>query len=278
MVEHFRDESLPPALCSLKGKRVVVTRPAGQAEELVALLDASGALPVVFSAIEIVPPQEWGAVDRAIAQLRGYDTVIFTSVNGVSFFCRRMTESAVGTEALNRLTVCAIGSRTAAELEDRGVRVDVVPEKFQAESIIDALRKIGIAEKRFLLPRAERAREVLPEEIRKSGGHIDVVTVYRTIVGSADRDTLVRLLQEKSIDAVTFTSSSTVEYFVELIAGNTGLLHGCVIASIGPITADAAASLGIKTDVMPEEYTAPGLVEALARYYLTREASAPYSD
>jgi uroporphyrinogen III methyltransferase / synthase len=277
MVEHFRDESLPPALCSLKGKRVLVTRPEGQAEELVALLDAAGALPIVFSAIEIVPPHEWGAVDRAIAQLRGYDTVIFTSVNGVRFFCRRMMESAVGTEALNRLTVCAIGSRTAAELKDRGVRVDVVPEKFQAESIIDALRKRGIAGKRFLLPRAERAREVLPEEIQKSGGHIDVVTVYRTIVGNADRNTLIGLLLEKSIDAVTFTSSSTVEYFVELIAGNTGLLLGCVIASIGPITADAAASLGIKTDVMPEEYTAPGLLEALARYFRTCHECGPYT-
>lgn len=152
MVEPFRDESLPPPLCSLRGKRVLVTRPEGQAEELVALLDAAGAMPVVFSAIQIVPPQEWGAVDLAIAQLRGYDTVIFTSVNGVRFFCRRMTERGGAPEALNSLTVCAIGSRTAAELRDRGVRVDVVPEKFQAESIIDALRKCGIAEKRFLLP------------------------------------------------------------------------------------------------------------------------------
>lgn len=235
-----------------------------------ALLAACGAMPIVCSAIEIVPPREWGEVDRAIARLRHYDTVIFTSVNGVRFFCRRLGVQGVAPEALNGLTVCAIGSRTAAEIEARGVRVDLVPQKFQAESIVEALRERGMAGKRVLLPRAERAREVLPEELRKNGAEVDVVTVYRTVAGKADRAALVRLLQEQAVDAVTFTSSSTVEHFVELIGGDTGLLQGCVVASIGPITADAAASWGIKTDVMPQEYTGPGLVQALAQYFTMR--------
>lgn len=222
---------------------------------------------MVFSAIEIVPPSQWGAVDRAIARLRHYDTVIFTSVNGVRFFCRRLSAQGVRPEALNSLTVCAIGSRTAAEIEAQGVRVDIVPQKFQAESVVEALRQHGIAGKRVLLPRAEKAREVLPEEIRKNGGEVDVVTVYRTVGGRADRAALLKLLEAQAIDAVTFTSSSTVEHFAELIGGNIGLLQGCVVASLGPITAAAAAAWGIKTDIMPEEFTAPGLVQALTQYF-----------
>lgn len=267
MADHHSQEPYASCLHTLRDKRVVVTRPRGQAEELVTLLEACGATPLVFSAIEIVPPPRWSVVDRAISRLRHYDTVIFTSVNGVRFFCGRLNTQGVRLEALNRLTVCAIGSRTAAELETRGVRVDLVPQKFQAESVVEALRHYGIAGKRVLLPRAEKAREVLPEEIRKNGGQVDVVPVYRTVRGKADRAALTKLLTTHAVDAVTFTSSSTVEHFVELIGGNVELLKGCVVACLGPITAATAASFGIAADVMPEEFTARGLVHALAQYF-----------
>ena len=254
----------------LQGKKILITRPAQQARDFVELLKAHGAEPISFPTIRIIPPRGWSRVDKAIANLSGYDTIIFTSVNGVKFFFQRLKDTGKEKRIFKKMRLVAIGPKTAAAIEEFQVRVDVVPKKFQAESIIEALEKEGITGKRFLLPRAEKARDILPKAIRKRGGDIDVVTVYRTGKGEGNTQEVKELFRKKLIDVITFTSSSTVQNFVELLAGKniSKVIKGVVVASIGPITAATALSLGIKTDIMPPRYTVPGLVKAIVQYFI----------
>jgi uroporphyrinogen III methyltransferase / synthase len=254
----------------LKGKRILITRPAAQAKDFFEAVKAQGAKPISFPTIRITPPRGWAKVDKAIENLSGYDTLIFTSVNGVKFFFQRLKEKGKNIGFLKKLKMVAIGPKTAAAIERRHLRVDIVPQKFQAESVVEALEKKGITGKRFLLPRAEKARDVLPKEITRRGGHIDVVTVYRTVKGEGNIQEVKELFQKKLIHVITFTSSSTVQNFIELLAEKkiSKMIKGAVVASIGPITAETAASFGIRTDIMPKNYTIPGLVKAISEYFV----------
>lgn len=253
----------------LEKKRIVITRPKNQATDFIKMLKAQGAEPILFPTIQIVPPRDWSEIDEAIAKLELYDTVIFTSVNGVNFFFQRLKKKGRDYHSLHNIRIGAIGPRTAEQIERFHLPVDIIPNEFRAESMVDALEKDGISGRRFLLPRAEKAREVLPEEIKQRGGYIDVVTAYRTSKGEGNVQEIKALFQKRLIDVVTFTSSSTVKNFVDLLSGGTlpDLIKGCVVASIGPVTAKTAASLGIKTDIMPEEYTIQGLTEAMVDYF-----------
>ena len=253
----------------LKGKRILITRPEEQAKDFIEALKAQGAEPISFPTIRIISPRDWVKVDNAIENLTTYDVLIFTSVNGVKFFFQRLKEKGKNIGSLKKLKMVAIGPKTAAAIERRHLRVDIVPKKFQAESVVEALEKKGITGKRFLLPRAEKARDVLPKEITKRGGHIDVVTVYRTDKGEGNIQEVKELLRKRLIHVITFTSSSTVKNFVELLAEKniSKMIQGVVVASIGPITADTAASLGIRTDIMAKSYTIPGLVKAISEYF-----------
>jgi uroporphyrinogen III methyltransferase/synthase len=254
----------------LKGKHILITRPAEQAKDFFEALKAQGAEPISFPTIRIISPRDWVKVDNAIENLTTYDVLILTSVNGVKFFFQRLKEKGKNIGSLKKLKMVAIGPTTAAAIERRHLRVDIVPPKFQAESVVEVLEKKGITGKRFLLPRAEKARDVLPKEITKRGGHIDVVTVYRTDKGEGNIQEVKELFRKRLIHVITFTSSSTVKNFVELLAEKniSKMIKGAVVASIGPITADTAASLGIRTDIMPKNYTIPGLVKAISEYFL----------
>ena len=254
----------------LKGKHILITRPAEQAKDFIEALKALGAEPISFPTILIISPRDWIKVDKAIENLTTYDVLIFTSVNGVKFFFQRLKKKGKNVGSLNKLKMVAIGPKTAAAIERRHLPVDIVPQKFQAESVVEALEKKRITGKRFLLPRAEKARDVLPKEITKRGGHIDVVTVYRTSMGQGNIHEVKELFRKRLIHVITFTSSSTVKNFVELLAEKniSKMIKGAVVASIGPITADTAASLGIRTDIMPKNYTIPGLVKAISEYFL----------
>ena len=257
----------------LFGKRIMVTRTREQAGEFSQALHRHGAEPVEFPVIEVVPPDSWEPVDRAIEDIEGYDWLIFTSVNGVRFFMDRLYSLGHDIRDLKGLKVCAIGPRTAEEVRSLGIRIDLIPEEFRAEGLIDALGRDGIGGRRFLLPRALKAREILPEEIRRLGGSIDVVPVYKTVKPMQDRDRVIGLLESDEIDVVTFTSSSTVKNFVEIIGRDEikSLLRGVVIASIGPITSKTAEGLGIHVDIEAEDYTIPGLIDAMVRYFSKNE-------
>jgi uroporphyrinogen III methyltransferase/synthase len=171
---------------------------------------------------------------------------------------------------LANLRLCAIGPRTAQELGTYGLTPDVVPTKFQAEGVIDVLAHVGIRGSRILIPRAEVAREILPEQLRELGATVDVIPVYRTIAPTVDVASLTQQLHDGRVAAVTFTSSSTVRNFVELLGGRDAvipLVARVVVACIGPITASTAKEYGLTVTVMPEENTVPALADAIVRHF-----------
>jgi len=261
----------------LFGKRVVVTRAREQAREFSRLLAAYGAEPVEVPTIQIVPPASWRAIDDAVAHLNAYQWLIFTSVNGVKPFMDRLRTAGKDARALANLRLCAIGPRTAQELGTYGLISDVVPSEFQAEGVIAALAHVGVRGSRILIPRAEVAREILPEQLRELGATVDVIPVYRTITPAVDVVSLTEQFHNGEVAAVTFTSSSTVRNFVELLGGLDvvrPLLARVVIACIGPITARTAEEHGLTVTIMPAENTVPALAEAIVRHFKEEERAA----
>jgi uroporphyrinogen III methyltransferase/synthase len=262
-------EALP-----LAGKRILITRAREQASGFAAVLEAAGAEVLEFPTITFAPPESWAPLDEAIGRLREYRSVIFTSANGVRFFWERLQAAGRDVRDLSGITVCAIGPATAAALLSRGVRADVVPTEFRAEALVEAVAATvgpdGLRGSRVLLVRAAEAREVIPEELTRRGAQVDVAPAYRTVKGAADTEEIRAMLRDGKIHAVTFTSSSTVRHFLDLVGEESGrLLQGVVVASIGPITAETAARHGIVSHIVPENYTIPALADALARHFQT---------
>jgi uroporphyrinogen III methyltransferase/synthase len=254
----------------LFGKRVVLTRAQEQAREFSQLLAAYGAEPVEVPTIQIVPPASWEAIDDAMTRLSTYQWLIFTSANGVRPFMDRLHAAGNDARALANLRLCAIGPRTAQELGIYGLTPDVIPTEFQAEGVIAALARVGIHGSRILIPRAEVAREILPDQLRELGATVEVIPVYRTIAPAVDVASLTQQLHDGQVAVVTFTSSSTVRNFVELLGGRDKvrpLLAGVVVACIGPITAHTAEEYGVAVTVMPDENTVPALAEAIVRHF-----------
>lgn len=256
-------ETLP-----LFGKSVVITRPEEQSETFMHGLLERGAEPFLFPVIETVPPEDWGSLDTAIQQLDSYDGLIFTSVNGVKFFMRRLKEKGKDVRELKGLRLYAIGPKTEKAVNALGINVDVVPEDYVAESLLASMGKENIKGKRFLLPRAAVARETLPDQLRAQGATLDVAPAYQTVRPQTDTQELARRLKEGSLHAVTFTSSSTVTHFMRLVdAELKPQLAKVAIACIGPVTAKTAENAGLKVDIMAEEYTVDGLIAALEKHF-----------
>jgi uroporphyrinogen III methyltransferase/synthase len=256
----------------LFGRRIVVTRSREQADELVDLLEERGAEAIQAPTIRIAPPEDADALDRACAGASRYDWIVFTSANGVDAFMGRLV-AAFDIRELKGVRVCAVGTSTAERIERYGIRVDLTPDESRAERIVDALAAAGaIADAKFLLPRADIAREVLPDQLREFGGDVTEVVAYRTLVAGGERDTdhdVYRMLLDRQIDAVTFTSASTVKNFAKMFGEDQAadLLNTTVVACIGPVTAEAAQQLGIQTTVMPSTYTVEDLVDALVEHF-----------
>ena len=170
------------------------------------------------------------------------------------------------------LKVCAIGPATAYQLKERGIRVDYVPKEFVAEAILKGFKEMVVKGKRILLARVKEARDVLPQGLRKMGAEVDVVAAYQTVKPKGGSRRLKKLLRDGGIDAITFTSSSTVNHFAELLKKEDlkKLLNGIAIACIGPITAQTAKKLGMKVHIQPKEYTIPALVQAISNYFVNQ--------
>ncbi len=251
----------------LFGKRILVTRAEEQAEEFTDLLETLGAQAISFPTIKIVPPASWNLLDRAIEQIDVYDGLIFTSANGVRFFRERIKTRGLDLRILKGFSITAIGPRTAKEIETWGIKVDLIPSEFQAEGVISALAEKGISGKRFLLPRAKEARDLLPDEIQKMGGAVEVVVAYEAVRPRYTRQEIEALLSGSRIDMVTFASSSTLRNFIEIIGTETVWLASVPIACIGPITGKTAGDFGLKVAVMPKEYTLPALADAICTYF-----------
>ena len=213
--------------------------------------------------IEIVPASDYGPLDRAIAELPSYDWLIFTSVNGVRYFLERLDRSQQDLRGL-KARICAIGEATKQALEALHLKVDVMGEEFVAESLVEALSKFDLAGKRVLLPRAAVARDVLPRTLRDRGACVDVVEAYRTVVPeSAVRQAEQIFGGSHKPDWITFTSSSTVQNFVQVAGAK--VLEGVNVASIGPVTTATAKKLGVSVTIEASPYTTDGLVAAIVK-------------
>ena len=245
----------------LAGRRIVVTRARAQASDLVGRLTALGADVVCAPVIRIEPVADLAPLRRALAALSTYDWIVFTSANAVEIACAEPTP-------FRGAQVAAIGPATAAALEREGIAVALVPTQHVAEALAVALVTRGVAGKRILVPAAERARPVLADTLRAAGAVVDIVVVYRTVAEEGDAATLTRDLVA-GVDAVTFTSSSTVEHFAALVgreAATSGRFHAAVI---GPITAATARELGVASGglIEADPSTAEGLIAALLRHF-----------
>ena len=267
--EHLRWFDARP----LFGKRILVTRPREQAGELVDRLLDLGAEPIEAPTIRITPPNDYGPLDEGCALAGTFDWIVFTSVNGVKYFMRRLLAGSDDIRQLKGVRLCAIGPATAERLTRYGIKVDMVPDNHCAEGILDTLRaREKLVGQRVLLPRADLASKLLPNELRRSGAEVMDVTAYRTVLAGTERDRdpdIYKMLLEQKIDVVTFTSASTVRHFAEILGAGPAadLLRTTVVASIGPVTAEAAHQLGIESAVVPSTYTVPTLVHALVEHF-----------
>ena len=250
----------------LFGRRVVVTRARAQAGELSVELERLGAEVCEFPTIQIRAPEDFGPLDAAIRDLDSFGWIVFTSVNGVEAFLERLWHHGLDLRAVpRRAKGAAIGPATAQRIEEVGLRVDVVPEEYRAEALIEVLETDSIAGKRVLIPRAKVAREILPDKLREAGAEVVVPPAYESAPSSEGKNELARRIGAGEVDCVTFTASSTVENFVGAFGPGeaVGLLAETRVVCIGPITAETARGHGLRVDTEAEEYTIPGLVEAV---------------
>lgn len=256
----------------LQEKTVLVTRAPGQAGEFSKLLRERGATVVEVPTIEIVPPLSWAEADRAIDRLPGYDWLILTSTNAVHWFFRRVRERRGDLAGLAGVRVCAVGPKTREAIERAGLTVFFQPSVYRAERLIQEAGEGAWRGKRVLFPRAAEGRDVIPTEMRRVGAELDLVTVYRTVPSPEGREKLRSLLAAGTLDAVTFTSGSTVSSFASLLdPAHLGSIVGRVaVACIGPVTADAALAAGLTADVLAKEATLPSLADALQEHFAGR--------
>lgn len=255
----------------LLGKGVVVTRARHQASSIAEDLAELGACVYEFPTIAIEPLADMTHVVAAIEKLPEYDWLVFTSVNGVWHFFAELNAMDKDTRALGGLKVAAIGPATAEALEEYGVIADFVPEKYVAESVVEGLLERGAGGKKILIPRAKEAREVLPDELRKAGADVEILSVYETVLAESGPEEIAEAMEAGEIHCITFASSSTVDNFFSLVKPEvlkkyTGTVK---LACIGPVTAKTLESYGFTPDIQPEDYTIPALVDAVA------EALAP---
>ncbi len=277
------------------GHRILVTREHSGGFEP---LEELGAEIIEFPTIEIVPPENYAELDEAIDRIETYSWIIFTSGNGVKYFMKRFMERDKDIRDMKGIKVCAIGAKTEAEIRRYGIRVDLVPEEFNAEGLIEALLGHGDTETggqgenehpphrrvtasprqnlkglKFLLPRAEKAREIFPEKVRELGGGIDVPATYRAIKPETHGKRLKRFLKEGRISIATFTSAATFNNFREIIGKDADeFLKDVTIAVIGPVTAGAIEKAGLKVHIMPQQATIEAMVEEIIKWATKKES------
>lgn len=251
----------------LLGKTIVVTRAREQASAMSDKLQELGARVIECPTIRIVPMPDYASCDSALANLHNYGWIIFTSVNGVKYFWERLAINNMDTRSLAGCKVAAIGPATAYALQTLGVKPDLVPAQYIAESVAESLIKAErgrLQDVRILLPRAFKAREALPDLLAEKGALVDVIPMYETRPGQGCMEEVRELLQKNALDCITFASSSTVENFLKLMPPEELRAHSEVkLAAIGPITARTLQKHGLTADLQPQNYTIEALVEEI---------------
>lgn len=259
----FRDQLAWFEKLPLFGKTILITRPRHQARDLARALEDLGAETLALPTIKIIPPESYEALDKSLGELSTYDWVLFTSVNGVDFFMKRLWEKRRDLRALAGLKVAAIGPATARRLSEVGILSDLIPKEYRAEGLLEALSEMDPSGLKILIPRAKVAREILPQELKKMGAEVDVVPVYSTVPDEDAAHEIKERLGSNTIDIVTFTSSSTVNNFSKIVDAQIISDSKVKVACIGPITASTAEELDFPVHMIATEYTVPGLVSAI---------------
>ncbi len=251
----------------LKGKTVLITRPADQTEGFVQAIERLGGNAVLFPTIEITSPASWEACNAAIQNIEQYNALVFTSANAVRKFFERV--KLVGNtfkEELNRKTIYTIGERTKRAVESEGHPMQIGPEVATAEALAAMIAKSDIRGRRFLFPRGNLGRDVLPKSLRAAGAIVDEVIVYHTIKPAHQEiDRIEQLFLKKEIDIITFFSPSSIRNFLEMISLEE--LNGVPVAVIGPVTADVAKSSGLRVDIVAPRSNEESLAQAIAEYF-----------
>lgn len=252
---------------SLEGKRILVTRAAEQAEPFSAEIRARGGEPVEVPVIAFRRPEDPSEIKKILARLQEYHWIIFTSANGVRFFFEILREA--GFDYPVGVKTAVVGQKTLRVLQKYGVNADVVPEQFVAESLLQRLRSEVRSGDAVLMPRGNLARKKLSEELSKCGVNVTDLVVYETVVNRDVEKTLSKLLKDRRPDMVTFTSSSTVKFFLQLLGTSDGrdYLDTVKVACIGPVTAKTATEQGLPPDIVAEEYSVDGLLDAMEQFY-----------
>jgi uroporphyrinogen-III synthase len=250
----------------LTGVCVLVGRARHQAGSLSGELRKLGAQVLEIPFIEIRKPRSFRLLDSSLNNLGSYDWLILTSVNGVEAMWERFLKLRLQKKEMSNISIAAIGPATKKAIEQRGWKVNVVPKEYVAESVVRSLSR-RVKGKRVLLVRAKIARDVIPRELRKAGAHIDVVEAYETVVPQSSRRKLQAALKnpDQRPNVVTFTSSSTVKNFMELLGKSRTpkMLDGVKMASIGPVTSATLREFGLPVDIAAREFTVPGLITAI---------------
>ena len=254
----------------LFGKRILVTRPREQAAEFVELLESLGAEAIEAPLVRIVPPDDFGPLDRACAGVERFAWIVFSSANAVEAFMSRLQASSADVRALKGVKLCAIGPATAARLAAFGLKVDLVPPEFRAEAAAQAMG--DVQGRHVLLPRADIGREVVGDELRRRGAEVTEVVAYRTVASDFGHDgepDVYRMLLDRRIDVVTFTSPSAVRNFTKVFGAEPAadLLRTTVVAAIGPVTAEAALQFNIPSTIVPADHTTAALARAIVEYF-----------
>ena len=257
----------------LFGKGVVITRPERQADDLARLLEKEGAQVISFPAIKIISPRDWSSLDAALYKLESYNWIIFTSANGVQYFFERLLELNKDIRELKGIKICCIGPATAAQIIKKGIKVDLVPEEYISEGILQSFEGQDLQGQKILIPRAAQARDVLPEGLRKMGAVVDVAATYETVNSGRKKEEVLELLNENRIDIITFTSSSTVTNFLKIMGKDFTLPSRVQVACIGPVTEATARKAGLSVDIRQEKYTMDELVQSLVLHFKSEQKS-----
>jgi uroporphyrinogen-III synthase len=276
-IECGREDARPRDFEPLSGIRVLVGRAQHQASALSSGLRDLGAEVLEIPFIEIRRPRSYKPLDHALNNLSEYDWLILTSVNGVDAVWERLQKLGLRRKHLGHLQIAAIGPATRQAIQRHGLKVDVLPKEYVAESVVKSLRQ-KVRGKRVLLARAKVARDVIPRELRKAGARVDVVEAYETVVPQASRRLLRAVLNHvpQRPDVITFTSSSTVKNFVALLERPRGRgrprhldgLANVKLASIGPVTSSTLRELGLSVDIEAKRYTIRGLIKAIGAHLM----------
>ena len=251
----------------LFGKRILVTRTRSQASKLSRLLLEYGAQPVEMPVIEISPPSNWEELDQAILTPKGYDWVIFTSVNAVEVFFKRLNALGLDTRWFAGMRIGVIGSATAEAVGGQGIHPDYIPDKYTSHGFLSGISEQDISKSRVLLPRADIAGNELTDGLIEFGAEVHQVIAYKTVIPADTALKGRKMLLDGEIDVITFTSASTVNNLFKLLGKEREAVKRARLACIGPVTAAALNEQGLKADIVAEEHTITGLAEAMEQYY-----------